>query len=163
MNAPGVAVWAGIWIGGIIRSFFFHDNITADSYLEMLQENIVPAIASEMHLDETFYMHGELQLITRDLFDNFWTIRFLIDGSVDVDGLTGQRDPQISHRPIFLWGVIKDRVYATKAQNLQTLKDAIITEMQTLSVKLCRSACQSVPERLRLCKDLEGKHIEQFL
>ncbi len=59
--------------------------------------------------------------------------------------------------------MIKDRVYATKPQNLQTLKDAIITEMQSLPVELCRSACQSVPERLRLCRDLEGKHIEQFL
>jgi hypothetical protein len=54
-------------------------------------------------------------------------------------------------------------VYATKLQNIQTLKDAIITEMESLPVKLCRSACQSVPERLRFFKELEGKHIEQFL
>jgi hypothetical protein len=44
MNAPGVTVWAGIWVGGGIGSFFFYHNITADSYLEMLQENVVLAI-----------------------------------------------------------------------------------------------------------------------
>ncbi len=50
-----------------------------------------------------------------------------------------------------------------KTQNLKALKDAIITEIQSLLVKFCRRACQSVPERLQLCKDLEGEHIEQFL
>ncbi len=54
-------------------------------------------------------------------------------------------------------------MYATKPQNLQALKDAIITEIQSLPVKSCQSACQSVAERLQLCKDLDGKHIEQFL
>ena len=57
MNASGVIVWTGIWVGGIIGPFFFHDNITADSCLEMLQEDSVLGIASEMHLDETFFMH----------------------------------------------------------------------------------------------------------
>jgi hypothetical protein len=54
-------------------------------------------------------------------------------------------------------------VYATKSQNLQALKDAITTEIQSLPEELCRRACQSVPERLQLCKDLEGEHIEQYL
>ena len=59
--------------------------------------------------------------------------------------------------------MIKDRVYATKPQNFQALKDAIITETGRLSMESCQKACQSVPERLQLCKDLEGEHIEQFL
>jgi hypothetical protein len=54
-------------------------------------------------------------------------------------------------------------VYATKPQNLQALEDAIITEMRKLPVELCRKACQLVPERLELCKELEGEHIEQYL
>ena len=59
--------------------------------------------------------------------------------------------------------MIKDRVYATKLQNLQALEDAIITQMRSSPQKFCQSACQSVRERLHLCKDLDGKHIEQFL
>ena len=59
--------------------------------------------------------------------------------------------------------MIKDRVYETKPQNLQALKDAISTEMGRLPMELCQKACQSVPERLQLCEDLEGEHIEEFL
>jgi hypothetical protein len=58
MNTPGITVWARIWVGGIIGPFFFHDNVTADNYLEVLQKDIVPAIASEMDLEEIVYMHG---------------------------------------------------------------------------------------------------------
>jgi hypothetical protein len=59
--------------------------------------------------------------------------------------------------------MIKDRVYAKRSENLEALKDAIIAEMQRLPVELCRRTCQSVSERLQLCRDLEGEHIEHLL
>ncbi len=57
MNTLGITMWAGIWVGGIIRPFFFHDNVTANSYLEILQKDTVPAIASKTDLEEIVYMH----------------------------------------------------------------------------------------------------------
>jgi len=57
MNAPGIVVWAGIWSGGLIGPFFFRDTVTGRSYLEMLDEKIVPAIEYQMNLEEIFYMH----------------------------------------------------------------------------------------------------------
>jgi hypothetical protein len=57
MNVPGVIVWAGIWSGGIIGPFFFRDTVTAQSYLEKLNDEIVPTIESRMNLEEIFYMH----------------------------------------------------------------------------------------------------------
>jgi hypothetical protein len=57
INAPGVTVWAGISSGGIIGPFFFSDTVTAESYLEKLNDEIVPAIESRMNLEEIFYMH----------------------------------------------------------------------------------------------------------
>jgi len=77
---------------------------------------------------------------------------------VDVDSLSGYLEFRISHRLIFLWSV-----YARKPQNLGTLEDAIITEMQSLPVELCHRACQSVPERLELCKEVEKEHLKQDL
>lgn len=56
MNIPGITVWAEIWVGGIIGPFFFSDNVSANSYLEMLQKNIVPTIASEIDSEEIVYM-----------------------------------------------------------------------------------------------------------
>ncbi|CAF4797591.1 unnamed protein product, partial [Rotaria sp. Silwood2] len=62
------------------------------------------------------------------------------------------RSPDLTPTDFFLWPVIKDRVYATKPQNIQALNDAITTEMQRLPEDLCRRACQSVSERLHFAK-----------
>lgn len=78
------------------------------------------------------------------------------------DGAPAQ-SPDLTSADFFLWGVVKDRVYSNKPQNLQELKDAVIDQMQNLPRKFCQSACQSVRERLQLCRDLNGGHIEQYL
>ena len=164
MNVPGIVVWAGIWSGGLIGPFFFRDTVTGRSYLEMLDEKIVPAIEYQMNLEEIFYMHDGApahyhQSVRRFLdktFPDRWIGR---RGPIEWPA----RSPDLTPTDFFLWGVIKDRVYATKPQNLQALKDAISTEMGRLPMELCQKACQAVSERLQLCKDLEGEHIEQFL
>ncbi|CAF0945368.1 unnamed protein product [Rotaria sordida] len=57
INAPGIIVWARIWSGGLIGPFFFRDTVTGRSYLEMLDEEIVPDFEYQMNLGEIFYMH----------------------------------------------------------------------------------------------------------
>jgi hypothetical protein len=80
MNTPGITVWAGIWLGGIIGPFFFHNNVNAICMTER-------------------------RLNTPKLSDTIWTKHFLIDGSVDVDGLIGRHNHQTSHQLISFYGV----------------------------------------------------------
>ncbi len=47
-------------------------------------------------------------------------------------------------------------------RTLQAVKDAIVTELERLPLEFYRRACQSVPKRLHLCKDVGGEHIERF-
>ena len=61
-----------------------------------------------------------------------------------------------------LWEVIKDRVYATKPENLEQFKDAIISETQSLLLELCQRACQSVSERVQFRNDVEYKQFEHL-
>jgi hypothetical protein len=156
MNAPGVIVWAGIWSGGIIGPFFFHDTVTAESYLEKLNDKIVPAIENRMNLEEIFDMHDGApphyaQSVRKFLHETFPDRWIGLRGRIDWPA----RSSDLTLTDFFLWAVIKDRVYATKPQKIQALKDAITTEMQRLPEDLCRRACQSVSERLQLCKDLD--------
>ncbi|CAF4436397.1 unnamed protein product [Rotaria socialis] len=131
MNALRITVWAGIWSGGIIGPFFFYGNVTADNYLDMLEENIVPAIEKEMNLDETFYMHDgapahyarSVRQFLEDTFPDRWIGR---RGWIEWPA----RSPDLTPTDFFLWSVIKDRVYAIRPPNLQTLEDAIITDMR---------------------------------
>ena len=64
---------------------------------------------------------------------------------------------------LLLVGFIKDRVSATKHENLEELKEVISTESRRLPLELCQRACRSVSKRLQLSKDLEGRHFEHLL
>lgn len=164
MNAPGVTVWAGIWSGGIIGPFFFRDTVTADSYLEKLNKEIVPAIEFQTNSNRMFYMHdgapAHYAQVVRAFLDRKFPNRWIgRRGPIDWPA----RSPDLTPTDFFLLGLMKDRVYATKPRTLQALKDAIVTELESLPVELCRRSCRSVRERLQLCKDVGGEHIEQFL
>jgi transposase len=164
MNAPGVTAWMGIWSGGLIGPFFFRDTVTAHSYLEKLRREIVPAIVHQMDSTTIFYMHDgapphyaqSVRQFLDEKFPDRWIGR---RGPIEWPA----RSPDLTPTDFFLWGIIKDRVYATKPENLEELKDAIIAEARSLPVEFCRRACRSVSERLQLCKDLEGKHFEHLL
>src|SRR5262249_41594711 len=50
--------------------------------------------------------------------------------------------------PDFLfWGVIKERVYATKPPSLQELKNRITAELHALEPELCAKVCRAVRHR----------------
>jgi transposase len=164
MNAPGVTVWTGIWSGGIIGPFFFRETVTAHSYLEKLRREIVPSITRKMDSTEIFYMQDgapphyaqSVRQFLDETFPGRWIGR---RGPIEWPA----RSPDLTPTDFFLWGVIKDRVYATKHGNLEELKEAITVEIRSLPVELCQRACRSVSKRLQLCKDLEGKHFEHLL
>ena len=44
LNVPRVVVWGGIWSNGVVGPFFFEDNVTSESYLQMLEDNIIPRL-----------------------------------------------------------------------------------------------------------------------
>lgn len=38
LNEPGVSVWAGIHAGGLVDPYFFDATVTAETYLELLED-----------------------------------------------------------------------------------------------------------------------------
>ena len=129
----------------------------------MLNKTIVPTISRRMNLKEIHDMHdgalAHYAQSVRHFMDKTFRDRWIGQrGPIDWPA----RSPDLTPMDFFLWGVIKERVYARKPQNLHTLKDTIVTEIHCLPVELCRKICQSVPGRLQLCKDVAGEHIEQY-
>ena len=59
----------------------------------------------------------------------------------------------------FLWGVIKERVYATKPRDLEDLKDRITNALRALEPALCLKVCQAVRGRLEECLNEGGAQI----
>ena len=71
--------------------------------------------------------------------------------------------PDLSPPDYYLWGFLKDRVYATKPRTLGELKKKIREEMRSISRTTCKSVMQNFVLRLEKCANLNGCHLEHVL
>ena len=119
------AVTLYIFRDRIIGPSFIEGNLDGSKYLELiLQEKIVPAI-QEIAGDDSFQQDGaptHFWTVVRNylnvVFNNRWIgRRGTIEWLARSPGLT----------PLgFLWGYLKSKVYATKQQDLDDLRQRIV-------------------------------------
>ena len=70
------------------------------------------------------------------------------------------RSPDLTPLGFFLWGFIKDRVYATKPRTIPELMDKIVTTVQVVTPCMLSKVHDEMERRLHLCITQGGKHIE---
>ena len=70
--------------------------------------------------------------------------------------------PDLTPPDFFLWGVVKDLVYANKPRTVEDLKREIRTAVGGVPLELCAKVCRSVPSRLQKCLDVGGAQTELF-
>ena len=75
------------------------------------------------------------------------------------------RSPDLTPCDFSMWGIVKDKVFATKPLNLQHLTDLIEETFENIfsNVELCDKICKSVFKRCVKCVDYNGGQFEQFL
>jgi hypothetical protein len=160
MNAPGVCCWAGIWTYGVIGPFFFDGNVSGQSYLAMLNEKMWPEVQQRTQVRRLWFQqdgapaHYDRQV--RQWLDEKFPGRWL-----------GRRGPvewpprscDLTPCDFFLWGVIKERVYATKPRDLEDLRTRITNALHALEPELCSKVCHAVRGRLEECLESGGAQV----
>jgi len=71
------------------------------------------------------------------------------------------RIPKISPLDFFLWGYIKNNVYAEKIRNIQHLQDGI-TAIETVTRDMIHKTCPEIEFRLDVSRATNGAHIEMY-
>ena len=71
--------------------------------------------------------------------------------------------PDLSPPDYFLWGFLKDRVYASKPRNIVQLKEKIIEEIGAIKRDVLHNVMQNFILRLRKCQQVNGGQLEQML
>lgn len=163
LNSPGVLVWGGISAHGLIGPFFFEGNITGVSYLNMLQNDVIPALRVQEFFNEMIWQQDgappHFQVDVRNFLDQTFPKRWMgRRGAVDWP----PRSPDLTPMDFSVWGIIKDLVYATKPQNIQDLRQKIEEAFHYFSPELCSVICLSVPDRCRSCIANNGLQFEHY-
>ncbi len=124
-------VWAAMSAEYLIGPFFLEGGVTAANYIQMLRDHFIPALqAKQILLSAHFQQDGapaHTATATRDFLTN--TIQ---DRWVGKFGPTPwpARSPDLTSCDNALWGLIKPRIAARKAQNKEDMKIIIQEEFE---------------------------------
>ena len=156
----GIMAWCGISSIGIVGPFFFDSTVTAASYHRMLFQKVMPSARRLFHGDDFWFQQDGAPAHTSNKAKNY------LDKKKPGKwiGKRGPipwppRSPDLTPPDFFLWGFLKDRVYASSPETVEDLKRAIIDEVHQIPVEMCERVCKSVKKRLREVLQSEGKHL----
>ena len=72
------------------------------------------------------------------------------------------RSPDLSPLHFFLWGYIKNIVYAEKIRNIQQLQERITSDIETVTRDMIQKTWQEVEFSLDVSRATNGAHIEMY-
>lgn len=73
------------------------------------------------------------------------------------------RSPDMTPMDFFVWGHLKGRVYESRYNTVQELKDAVLYHLNNIHHISLAKATRGVLKRARICIQQEGGHIEHLL
>lgn len=161
-----VNVWAGIFAHHIIGPFFLDSYLTAQTFLELLQNQIGPAIeeVAPAYHEIWFQMDGCPAHNSREVKQY---VDEAFNGRVIGPNHTinwPARSPDLSPNDFFLWGHLKSAIYKdVPFQNLEELKNAISAACNQISPYQLSNVRNEVYDRLGYCLAVNGGLFEHLI
>lgn len=177
-----VNVWCGMIGGTLVGPYFFNHTLNGQLYLEFLQQslqdfldNLPLGVTRQIH----YFQHDGAPphnfRAVCEFLDNAYPHRWIGNrGPTDLCILQRQlsadnccaawppRSPDLNPLDYFLWGYIKDIVYARTYNDLQDLQNSIQQVCDGLSPAVLESACRDIVRRTQICIRQNGGHFEQL-
>lgn len=164
LHSPSVDVWCGMFSDRLIGPYFFPNSITADSYLQMLHEFLLPHLRKLRRVRTTIFQqdgappHWALRVrnFLNLTFPNRWIGR---SGPITWP----PRSPDLSPLDFYLWGYLKEAVYKRKPQDIEQLKLFICEEVKSITGDTLARVFDDFTARIDSCLVAEGEQFEHLL
>ena len=115
-GATKVMAWAGIVDGRVLPIYWFHENITAKSYLNMLENHVMPTIQGKKGL---WFQQDGARVHTTDEVLDFLKSKFngrVISNRLDFSWPA--KSPNLNPLDYFFWGAAEAEVNKKKLKRL---------------------------------------------
>ena len=168
-----VTVWAGLTGNGdIIGPVFFDNNVTGAAYVQMIDEEVVPALnripryrrRRNGHFQRVWWAQDgapchRSRAVTERLTQLFGDRVVSLHRDVEWP----PRSPDLTPLDFFLWGYLKAKVYTTPPANLDEIR-RITREMDELrrDRATVRRAVRDMTKRAQLCVKRGGGHVDHW-
>lgn len=173
LSREKVTVWCAIGKGGIVGPFFFEDNegnpvtVNSERYIEMLRRKFIPAIRRRRNIDihtVVFQQDGApphcSNITLGYLRQHFPGDRLL---SRRTDNPWPPYSPDLNPADYFLWGYLKERVYAGNPRTSEELKDSIRREIRRIPAEMLTRVVDNFNVRLAAVLQQRGAWIEHII
>jgi hypothetical protein len=158
-------VWCGVVCDRVIGPHFFDDTLTGNMYVDFLR-TVLPTLLEDIPLDIRVNMWYQqdgapphrTNAVVRHLnltFNNKW---ISMRGPIAWPA----RSPDLTPLDFFLWGRVKNLVYATAPTTREDMRQRIVDACASIAVGEIRNARISLTDRFRWCINVDGGHFEHL-
>lgn len=169
MHPQRCNVWCGLWAGGIIGPYFFEDDNGAsvttngERYREMLEMFVWSEIEG-MDVSDIWFQQDGARPHTSDETIGVLRAQFgprVISARTDVPW--PPRSCDLTPLDYFLWGYVKDKVYANAPATIPELKREIRRVIGGIGEPLIESVIENLGKRIIACKRSRGGHMADIV
>lgn len=160
-----INVWCGVTKNRIYGPYFYDGILTGDRYLELLQ-NVIPEMLDNEPLstrNRLIFQHDGAPPHRTQQVKNYLNTEF--DTWIGNGGTIEwpARSPDLTPVDFSIWGLVKDKVYSSRMNNSNELKEKIRFEFQNISRETSENIQRNILKRIRLCIHKNGENFEQYL
>lgn len=162
----GVNVWAGIVGSRIIGPILFQGHLTGVRYLNFLQNEIennlneLPlAVLRRIYFQQDGAPPHNTREVVNYLIENFNNKVIATNGPIQWPA----RSPDLTVLDFFIWGHVKEMVYATTPATLQILEERILWAFRSITPQILQNVSREAIERAEKCREQGGMHFEHLL
>lgn len=155
-----VNVWAGVLGDRIIGPHFFEGNLTGEVYRNFLENEFQDLLPAEARRRTWMMQDGARVHTTRvnlRVLSRLFGRRII---SLRTQHPWPPRSPDLTPLDYFIWPYVKERVYAAAPATREAMCDEIRRVFATITPEMLQNARRSFEERIDLCIDNDGGHVE---
>lgn len=158
LHPQKVGVWAAM-SGERIYFSFFEGRVNSDVYCSFIDRFVVT-------LTETEKRYAWFQQDNATAHTSGKTCQHLtkIFGKRMIDKqLFPPRSPDLTPADFFLWGYVKDKVFANNPKTLDDLKSAIASCVNSINREMLMKVSSNIVKRAHICRSQNGGHFQHLL
>jgi hypothetical protein len=161
-DSEKVNVWCALYHNTVIGPFFFAEKtITGITYLDMLEQFALPQL-SNLQPGIVFQQDGappHWNLNVRAFLDTTFPGRWIGRGGPIA---WPPRSPDVTPLDFFMWGYVKNIVYETKVQDVETMRARITSAVAMITPEMLARTWLEIEKRLHILRATNGSHVEVY-
>jgi hypothetical protein len=160
------SVWDGIVGDIVVAPYLLPDSLTVQRYCDFL-ETVLPGLLENVPLavrQRLWFQHdgapAHYEEDVRQWLNATFPGRWIRRGGPIA---WPPRSPHLTQMDFFLWGHLKEQVYAVSPRTIEDLVEGLQAAMTTVNAKMLRRVRENAMRRTAVCLGMDGGRFEHLL